>query len=152
MTKIFKDVRLLMSLPTNDCCFPCLFFLYAKQVHLCVTCRTCLDVRFNVYMTRTGLQIELAAISLKHEYSISLNPEIYWKHAINCAGQLANILRSWIIHDTITIKLNYIILLNLQVKIIFKSKFPNIVSKVEMWIFLRSVLFLKRVLSSVISR
>jgi len=62
-----------MSLPTNDCCFPCLFFQYAKQVHLCVTCRACLDVRLNVYMTRIGLQIDLATISLKHEYSNSLN-------------------------------------------------------------------------------
>lgn len=55
-----------------------------KQVHLCVTCRACLDVRLNVYMTRNeGLQMEPAAISLKHEYSNSLALRIHRWHAIN---------------------------------------------------------------------
>lgn len=48
------------------------FLPRAKRIHLCVTCRAYLDVRFNVYMTRNvGLQMEPAAISLKHEYSNS---------------------------------------------------------------------------------
>lgn len=45
----------------------------AKRIYLCVTCRACLDVRLNVYMTRNvGLQMEPAAISLEHEHSNSL--------------------------------------------------------------------------------
>lgn len=75
--------------------FPLVLLPRAKRIHLCVTCRACLDVRSNVYMTRNvGLQMEPAAISLKHEYSNSLAVGIRLGNAINWISQFADPVNS----------------------------------------------------------
>lgn len=76
-TEIFLQIQLLspMSLPMIAVLL--IFLPCTKRIHLCVTCRACLDVRLNIYMTRNiGLRMEPTAIFLKHEFSNSSAPEI----------------------------------------------------------------------------